>query len=572
MPVLRFFSPHPSPWGGGGQRAAAAQKSRPLALRPAPQRQGHRAAGAWLGLLFEPGSAALLRRRGWAFLLLWLAACQPAVIVPAASNQAQPYVWVSPPAKASPSPFLAPAFTPSLFPSLTPRPFTATPTFTPPPPTATPSPAPSAPPLAERPFYNLNALWDYAAHSLTVAEEITYPNHTGQTLTELPLLVNPNLWNGVFRLDSLSVNGSAASGYSLNGQALMLTLNPPLGAEQSVRVQLVFGLNLPYSAGKFENFGWTGRQSNLVDWFPFVPPYLPESGWLMRESWAYGENLAYPLADFAVQVAFVDVTPIVAASTLPLESAPALRYSLPEARTFTLSASPDFVVTSSSADGVTFLSYTFPENAAAGQATLAYTQSAAQTYARFYGPYPHASLSVVETLLNDGLESDGLFFLAQGFYEAYDGSAANNLALIGVHETAHQWFFGLISNDQALEPWLDEALATYSEHLFYETNLPGLLNWWYNSRIYAYAPGGFVDTRLYNTTSFRSYVDAVYLRGALFLDALRQRMGDEAFLAFLRDYVDRHRGHLATADTFFAVLAEHTSAADDLIAAFFRYR
>jgi len=342
--------------------------------------------------------------------------------------------------------------------------------------------------------------------------------------------------------------------------------------EQALKINLTYGLSLPYSAGKFENFGWTGRQSSLIDWFPFVPPYLPQSGWLMREPWGYGENLAYPLADFLVQLTFSGDAPTVAASALPLQTGSSLLYSLPAARTFTLSASPEFVVTSSSADGITFLSYAFPEDAAAGEAALAYTQSAAQTYARFYGPYPHSSLSVVETTLNDGLESDGLYFLAQGFYQSYDGTAANNLAMIGVHETAHQWFFGVISNDQAQEPWLDEALATYSEHLYYETNAPGLLRWWYNARITAYAPSGFVDTRLYNTSSFRSYVDAVYLRGALFLDALRERMGDEAFLAFLRDYVNRHRGHLATADTFFAVLAEHTRQADDLIASFFRYR
>ncbi len=414
--------------------------------------------------------------------------------------------------------------------------------------------------------------WDYAAHSLTVAEEISYPNQTGQTLTELPLLVNPNLWSGVFQLNQLSLNDLPVSGYRLNGQTLLLPLENPLENGQSLKIRLDFDLFLPYSAGKFENFGWTGRQSNLVDWFPFVPPYLPESGWLMREPWVYGENLAYPLADFAILLTFGDVTPIVAASALPQESSPSLRYFLPEARTFSLSASPDFQVASSSADGITFLSYFFAENAAAGQAALLYTQNAAQTYAGFYGPYPHTSLSVVETDLNDGLESDGLYFLAKNFYAGYDGSAANNLALIGVHETAHQWFFGVISNDQALEPWLDEALATYSERLYYETNQPGLLRWWYNARIYAYAPSGFVDTRLYNTASFRAYVNAVYLRGALFLDALRERMGDEAFLAFLRDYVDRHRGHLATADTFFAVLADHTSQADDLIQAFFGYR
>jgi hypothetical protein len=33
--------------------------------------------------------------------------------------------------------------------------------------------------------------------------------------------------------------------------------------------------------------------------------------------------------------------------------------------------------------------------------------------------------------------------------------------LVVDHETAHQWFYSLVGNDQALDPWLDEALATW---------------------------------------------------------------------------------------------------------------
>jgi hypothetical protein len=32
-----------------------------------------------------------------------------------------------------------------------------------------------------------------------------------------------------------------------------------------------------------------------------------------------------------------------------------------------------------------------------------------------------------------------------------------------VHELAHQWFYSLVGNDQARDPWLDESLASYAE-------------------------------------------------------------------------------------------------------------
>jgi aminopeptidase N len=37
-----------------------------------------------------------------------------------------------------------------------------------------------------------------------------------------------------------------------------------------------------------------------------------------------------------------------------------------------------------------------------------------------------------------------------------------------VHETAHQWWYSMVGNDQILEPWLDESLADYSEVVYYD--------------------------------------------------------------------------------------------------------
>jgi aminopeptidase N len=204
---------------------------------------------------------------------------------------------------------------------------------------------------------------------------------------------------------------------------------------------------------------------------------------------------------------------------------------------------------------------------------LELTRMSVNTYTSEFGPYPHTALTVCETDLNDGLETDGLYFLASSFYRAYDGSVHNNLSTIAVHETAHQWWYGAVANNQAQEPWLDEALATYSEHVFYEDNYPGSIDWWWNFRVYSHGASGWVDSRLYDTSNFRSYVNAVYFNGAHFLQSLRDRIGDEAFFAFLRDYFARNNGRIASANDFFTVLGLHTNAdISDLIKIFFYYR
>lgn len=503
------------------------------------------------------------------------------------------FFLVTPKAQVSVTPFQPVLFTPSPAPSpVIPTPFptitappTSTgappPTFAPPTPLATDTVAPAPQPVA-RPQYAINALLDYDNHTLAVSETILYPNHSNDALGSLLLGVNPMLWNNTFYLQSLSVNDQPWSDYSLSGQYLTINLPAPLQPGQAVKLGIGYNLLLPYSNGRYENFGYTVRQTTLIDWYPFVAPYLPGSGWVLPEPYPYGENLVYPEADFRVSLSFADPTnpPVVAASAPASVEDGTLVYVLSRARNFSIAASREFVLStaaanpnSSGAGAVVIYNYAFPEDANAAAMVLELTRLAVNTYSEVFGPYPHASLTVVETDLNDGLETDGLYFLSSSFYRAYDGSVQNNLAVIAVHETAHQWWYGAVASNQAVEPWLDEGLSTYSEGVFYERNFPGLLNWWWNFRVNSRAPSGWVDSRLYDTGTFPAYVNAVYFNGANFLDALRLRIGDEAFFAFLKAYYARQRGGIANAGAFFAILDEHTDADySDLLQTYFYYR
>jgi aminopeptidase N len=195
----------------------------------------------------------------------------------------------------------------------------------------------------------------------------------------------------------------------------------------------------------------------------------------------------------------------------------------------------------------------------AGQAALQSSAEALQVFSQRYGPYPHKTLSLVMGDFNDGMEYSAFFYLSRDFYNLYDGTPANYLTFVAVHETSHQWWFEQIGNDQALQPWVDEALAAYSERVYYENVHPDLVSWWWTYRIDFYKPQGFVDIPIYDGQGFRPYTNAAYFQGAHFLENLRMRIGDEAFFAFLQDYVIQGRGKIVTANDFFRILSEHTS-------------
>jgi aminopeptidase N len=241
------------------------------------------------------------------------------------------------------------------------------------------------------------------------------------------------------------------------------------------------------------------------------------------------------------------------------------------ARTFVFSASNAYLSTSTTVGDVLVTSYYADGNQKAGEAILKATVQAIEVFSEVYAPYPYKTLNIVETFYPDGMEYDGLFFLSRNFYTAYDGTLLNNLIMIGIHEVAHQWWFGLVGNDQALEPWLDEALCTYSERIFYERVSPGVVGVWWNFRVNDFQPTGKIDISIYQGVSFRPYTNAVYLRGAKFMENLRTRMGDEAFFDFLKDYAAQMTHQRATAGDFFRILYSHSSVdISDIIATYFQ--
>jgi hypothetical protein len=73
--------------------------------------------------------------------------------------------------------------------------------------------------------------------------------------------------------------------------------------------------------------------------------------------------------------------------------------------------------------------------------------------AAIFGPYPwpRFNVAVFHDLGVTGIEYPNIVF---------EGSAG--LERVTAHETAHQWFYSLVGNNQARDPWLDESLASWA--------------------------------------------------------------------------------------------------------------
>jgi aminopeptidase N len=87
-------------------------------------------------------------------------------------------------------------------------------------------------------------------------------------------------------------------------------------------------------------------------------------------------------------------------------------------------------------------------------------QSLATTTDR-YGPYPYRVLSfcILEAGrgFSDAREYPGFILLLLD--HGYSPTTHEDVA----HEIGHQWFYGLVGNDQGRDPWLDEGLASWAQ-------------------------------------------------------------------------------------------------------------
>ncbi len=442
-----------------------------------------------------------------------------------------------------------------------------TPTHTPPLPTLTPvipTTTPTVIPVPRLTEYTLETDFDVSTQRITVHETILFTNNSQSTIQNLALMVEANLFPDCFHLTQLSWSDKILiNNYQLSSNVLTIPLLESLPPTADIKIVIDYYLNIPYTqdySSRPVPFGYTKRQSNLIDWYPFLPPYDNELGWVANPPGFYGEHDVYETANYSVVINTINAPAnlVIAASSLPDVNGNTYRYIHEKARNFVWSASALYEISEIQVGDTLIRNYSFPFNPAANQQALKDTAAALELANRLFTPYPRKLLSVVEADFLDGMEYDGLFFLSRGFYNNDIIPPRAYITIIAAHETAHQWFYASIGSDQAKEPWLDESLCTYFERIFYENFYPNDLDWWWTTRILYFNPGGYINLPLYDYPGYTSYRNSVYLNGAIFIEQLRQQIGDEIFFAFLKDYTTTFSGKQVNSQDFFDLLANHT--------------
>jgi hypothetical protein len=219
-------------------------------------------------------------------------------------------------------------------------------------------------------------------------------------------------------------------------------------------------------------------------------------------------------------------------------------YEAVNVRDFTLVGAPDFAFTWADVGGVIVRVWSrrgFPAST-----VLAAAKSALSREAALLGAYPYRSYNLAQTGGGYGMESPGLTWIPTG---------AGSLTYLVAHETAHQWFYGIVGNDQARQPFDDEAAADFIAR--YVTHL----------RRASRCATVRLDLTIYQYSTACYYED-IYIQGGNLIDDTRVKIGSTQFWGAIRDYLATYRFKIATTQALLITFDHHT--AFDLAA--WRYR
>jgi hypothetical protein len=400
--------------------------------------------------------------------------------------------------------------------------------------------------------YEFEISVDYSAHKLQINQTITYQNQTGSDLLNIPIEFPPNHYENAIRLiNYTSIPVSALTFPEKGLQVGQIEMAEPLDNGSNLRVNMNFIIDLPNQKAPF---GYTNRQMNLVNWYPVIPPYKGNGEWYINEFSSIGEYLVAERSDYSAKITVNGTDNLkVACSGEIIVTVNELECANVNSRDLSLSISQDFQIITQDFINFKIKAYVFNEDAGKAQEIIRNTASALIYFEDLYdSKYPRSTISIVEADFPDGMESDGMYFLSQQYIQDYDETHRNYMTILSAHETAHQWFYGMVGNDPANEPWLDEAFCTLSEIMFFEEFYPADAEWWWSFRVDAYNPQGRVNSSVYEMDSVRSYINAVYLQGVRFLSKLRKVTGDEYFIEALRNYVHRNTNQIAATGDFFS--------------------
>jgi hypothetical protein len=344
--------------------------------------------------------------------------------------------------------------------------------------------------------------------------------------------------NGVDGCDPLAVavanlRGGSAGELRVGCTAWAVTLPEPLAPGASARVGFDLDIRVPARNDRFGAWQGTALLGNALP----ILAVNDDDGWHLDPYVDIGESFYSEVADYRVSLDVPQVLDTPSSGRQVDLARPGRRevrtYLAQEVRDFAWAAG-DLEVATSRAGGITVNVWYRPAflTAQRARATGRDVETSMAAFADAFGPYPASEIDVVTAA-----------FVTFGGMEYPQIVFANPERHVLSHELAHQWWYGLVGNDEFTEPWLDESFATWSEFLPWSP--------WRGCDRYDWpSPTARITNDMAYWASHPKEYATIYTGGGCMLADLAGRFGLSRFIRVLGDYAERHRLGVTTTAAF----------------------
>jgi aminopeptidase N len=352
-----------------------------------------------------------------------------------------------------------------------------------------------------------------------------------------------------FSITQLLVNGATAS-FSRDGQELIITPRPGIRSGSTFTVRV----------------GYAGVPSVVTDPDESIEGWVPTSDGAFVVGEPQGSPGWYPVNDSPHDKATFDFAVTVPEGLTVMANGVLLsndtsggkttwvwRESDPMAPYLATATLGRFDLTKSSVDGIP--SYVAVDPALSTGNVLRKLPEMVEFYTSKYGAYPFNAVGAIV----DDAKVVG-YSLETQTKPVFD-RMPNEATL--AHELSHMWYGDSVTLTTWPDIWLHEGFATWSEWIWSEDQGNKSAAQWFNELYNTPAQ----DIRFWTPppgdpgTAVFLFNGTIYLRGAMTLQALREKVGDFAFFRTMRDWAQKNRfGNVTTAQ--FIALAETDSGMD----------
>ena len=408
--------------------------------------------------------------------------------------------------------------------------------------------------------------------SFEAVEEVTYVNNSENSLKEIRFHLYANAFRQEAKSSPVSVsekreaypNGDSFGqidiknvyysqgnlDFQIGGEdynILIVALPEELFPEEIFSLSIDFEVTL---ANVHHRLGYGDNTVNCANFYPIACVYKEGDGWSENLYHSNGDPFYSDVANYEVKITYPSSYSLASTGKVTNQeeggqTTAQIQASMVRDFAFVLSQKFDKVSQTVGDVTVSYYGYVGDQNI---NSCLDTSVKAFQYFCEKFGSYPYQNLSIVKSnFVYGGMEFPNLVLISD------DCNQQNDYDYVIVHEIAHQWWYGLVGNDEYNHAWQDESLTEFSTWLFFKDNSGYGLD--YNALVenatnsYKYFVKvytqilGSVDTSIERPLDqFETqpeYAQCVYTKGALMFATMQEMVGEKKMNRAMQSYFEK---------------------------------